>query len=282
MANKRQLDKLLKDAGVPRLLEVIRALEKVVRDEIVTVIQTQLTDKKKQQVMARVKDEVIKTDAQVRGWLSEGIPTSYLSGLEDAENQLAALNINTGAGKITLQVLKEIPDLEPHLAATNALMSEAYADFASGMNGMVKGAERVVSDALRRQIRLKIAEGRLTGKGARDVAKEIKDLAEQEGFTVLFDRGGRKWTLERYSEMLSRTHLIKANNEATANRALDFDIDIVEISTHGATDKICAPLEGKLFSISGNSEKYPKLKNQPPFHPSCRHSILLRPDLRDV
>ena len=112
------------------------------------------------------------------------------------------------------------------------------------------------------------------------IRKELVKALKAQGVEALLDRGGRQWTLERYAEMLTRTHLIKANTEATTNRVAQFGVDIVEVSTHGADDDICAPEEGQLYSISGNSANYPPLDgHEPPFHPNCKHTLLPRPDL---
>jgi hypothetical protein len=69
-------------------------------------------------------------------------------------------------------------------------------------------------------------------------------------------------------------------NEGNINRAGDFEVDIVEVSSHRAMDSLCAPQEGRLYSIKGKSPNYPPLaRNEPPFHHNCRHSLLLQPDL---
>jgi methionine aminopeptidase len=121
--------------------------------------------------------------------------------------------------------------------------------------------------------------GRLEGEGVREIKKTVKSAFENQGFTVLIDRGGHKWELSQYAEMLTRTHLIKANNEGVLNRAGDFNIDVVQISSHGATDEACGSQEGKIYSVSGKND-YPLLgDNEPPFHPNCKHSLLMRPDL---
>jgi len=158
-------------------------------------------------------------------------------------------------------------------------MSDAYLDFGNAMSGYVRGSEHLLNETIKRQIQRKLAVGRLDGSGAVEIAETIiKNLGDQ-GFTVLLDKRGAQWSLERYSEMLARTHIIRANNEGTINRCLDYEIDIVEISDHNTACPICSPYEGKKYSISGKSKEYPKLDMQWPIHPNCRHALLPRPDL---
>nr|DAM17415.1 MAG TPA: minor capsid protein [Caudoviricetes sp.] len=58
-------------------------------------------------------------------------------------------------------------------------------------------------------------------------------------------------------------------------RAKLFNTDLVECSVHFATCSECAKLQGRVYSISGKSEKYPKLPDSVlkygGFHKGCRH-----------
>jgi hypothetical protein len=185
--------------------------------------------------------------------------------------------------RITVDELKTDPNLEPHLKIVNSLLSKSYADFGQTMNGFVNGADTFLSEALKRQLRSQIAFGRLAGEGIPEIKRDIKNTIKSEGFTVLLDKGGRKWALGRYGEMLARTHILKANNEARVNSASELGIDIIEVSNHNTVTPLCEQYEGKIYSLSGKSKKYPVVPfdpdGEPPFHPNCKHFILLRPDL---
>lgn len=276
---RKEIEKVLKDANLPNLIEIVDDLSGDLQKIVLDTISSEVTDVKKTQAINSTTARVREADVEVRTWLTGGIATSYIAGMESADDTLNTFGVKTKAGDITVATLKTVEDLAPHLQAVNTLISEAYEDFANGMNGIIRGTERMFNETTRRQIRAKIAEGRLTGASVREITKEVKEIIGKQGFTVLLDRGGKQWSLKNYSDMLARTHLIKANNEAIINRGLEFEIDIVEVSAHGATDAICAPLEGKIFSISGKSPNFPKLEQTPPFHPNCKHRLLLRPDL---
>lgn len=211
---------------------------------------------------------------------------------DDGQNKWVALNNETAKvallpivpkiKPLTVELLKNSAEFSPHLSAVNAMLSDAYLDFGNAMNSFVKSGERMINDALKKQVRDTLMYGRLDGESIKDIKSSVKEAFVNKGFIGLTDRNGREWTIDRYSEMLTRTHIMKANNEGAINRARDFDVDIVEISDHGSTCPICSPYEGKLFSLSGSSKKYPSLDgNVPPFHPNCKHSLLYRPDLGD-
>ena len=272
-----QLDSL---ADVNALLRIVKKLDDAGRQILIEAIGGQLSDGKKQQVLALLRGQILGQDKALRDWLTQSINKVYVAGMNQANKLYSVATGKAVGAKITVSLLTTTPNLAPHLQAVNALLSDAYLNFGKTMDGYIKGAETILNDALKRQIRSNIAQGRLEGAAIKEIKATVKDAFVDRGFTVLVDRGGRQWTLDRYSEMLAKTQIIDANNEGVVNRASDFGVDIVEISDHGATDDACQSQEGKIYSISGNSDNYPPLAgNEPPFHPNCGHTLLLRPDL---
>lgn len=285
--NPRELVKKLDTvAGLNRLLKVIKTLDDDGRKTILSAISGELTAQKKNQVMNMIRNSAGKADEEVRNWLIKGISETYVAGMNQTVKNLQSIKFKPPAGGKALQVvsvdlLRTNQDLQPHLEAVNTLLSDAYLNFGNTMQSYVKGAERILNDTLKRQVRSTIAEGRLEGSSVAEIKKTVKSIFEDQGFTVLIDRGGRKWELANYSEMLVRTQLLSANNEGVINRASDFNVDIVEISDHNSDCPICSPQEGKIYSISGKSENYEALgDNEPPYHPHCKHTLLMRPDLQ--
>lgn len=285
-----KMKKLDTVAGMNQLLKIMSNVNVAGRDIILKAISQEMTQNKKQQFLAMLRSEAVKADAQVKDWAIKSMTATYVAGMNQAQG-MYSIAVKSGKatfpagaikGNITVQVLHSTPELAPHLAAVNSLISDVYLDFGKTMNGFVSGAEKIINDQLKRQIRSTIAQGRLEGASIDAIKSTIKEQFADKGFTVLLDKGGKQWELERYSEMVARTHVIKTNNEAVINRSSDFKVDIVEITgSIGATDEVCQREEGKIYSISGKSENYPALEgHEPPYHPNCRHTLLLRPDLK--
>jgi hypothetical protein len=99
---------------------------------------------------------------------------------------------------------------------------------------------------------------------------EDEEIPEVKGFT---DKGGKRWDLAVYARMCARTVAAQAMSEATINRLLDEGEDLVQVSSHPHPEDSCSPYEGRVYSISGKSRRYPKLREMPPFHPNCRHRL---------
>ena len=87
--------------------------------------------------------------------------------------------------------------------------------------------------------------------------KEFLDTLAQEGVTCFEDKLGREWRLSSYGAMVIRTTAAQAQNLSilTQNEAWD----LYQISTIGSTCPVCAPLEGRVYSKSGNNPDFPPL-----------------------
>lgn len=134
-----------------------------------------------------------------------------------------------------------------------------------------------------RQVALETAGEKYTmGATIEDMRDKLVQRLVDRGYTAFVDRLGRKWRLDTYAEMVARTITREAASVAVLNECEEFDIDLVMFSTHKPTCEICAPLQGKVYSISGNDKRYPKLTDEirPPVHPNCRHSI--QPYVREL
>jgi len=283
MAKNRQAHtaELLKQADVQELLAIMNELEQAGQTEMLAALSSELNNAKKVQSVAQIQQAAIVTDGKVKTWLVPAISSAYIAGVHALDGELRKFGIKTSLGKLTVATMKTVPDMKPHLDAVNSLLSDAYLDFGSSITGFVRGAEHSLNDALKKQIQSKLALGRLSGSDINTIKKDIVQQLSDRGFKVLLDKGGKQWELGTYSEMLARTHVIKANTEATINRGSQLEIDIYEVSSHGTLDDICGVQEGKLYSVSGKSKNYPRLTDDrtPPFHPNCKHTLLPRPDL---
>ncbi|MDA8186648.1 MAG: hypothetical protein M0T85_00710 [Dehalococcoidales bacterium] len=114
------------------------------------------------------------------------------------------------------------------------------------------------------------------GQTWRDMKQKVIQGLLDNGQTAFVDRLGRKWRLDTYAEMVARTTTREAASVATINTVQEFGLDLVQVTTHYPTCHLCAPLQGKVFSLSGKDERYPKYgENEAriPRHPNCRHSI---------
>ena len=104
-----------------------------------------------------------------------------------------------------------------------------------------------------------LAQTQAMGKGAQKAANDIFQALAREGVTAFVDKAGRRWSLHTYCSMVARTTSRQA--EVLATLTADEEHDLYKISSHGTTCKICAPLEGRVYSKSGKDPNFPPLSS---------------------
>jgi hypothetical protein len=78
-----------------------------------------------------------------------------------------------------------------------------------------------------------------------------------------------------YAEMVARTKTREASVDARHERLSELGLDLVAIVGR-ISKNFCTAFLGQVFSLSGNSDKYPAYSSLPgggpPFHPNCSKS----------
>ena len=117
--------------------------------------------------------------------------------------------------------------------------------------------QRIIED---RAISQLLAEGAVQGEARRSVSDRLlvafRDRMEAG---ELIEINGRRYRPESYARLVARTRMREASTQGTINSALQYGVDLVQISQHQDIDgdDICNEYEGRIFSLSGTSKKYP-------------------------
>lgn len=225
------------------------------------------TPSRRTALLAEIENVVNESDDAVKAWVQVNIGGFYEMGLWESAKDL------NERGTV---VRYDQSFTKFHRQALEAIANTTYNDIAEGMRGLNRTAERLVSQSTTQNIINQIGRGQITGESNRDLVKLIKNEFKSSGITGLRDRSGREWGLDRYGDMLVRTKLTQAHNTGVVNRMLESGNDLVVVSSHGGSCKICAPWEGKVLSISGRNKSYISLDMAMKgglFHPNCRHTI---------
>lgn len=136
---------------------------------------------------------------------------------------------------------------------------------------------RRVDDPWRRVALDTVGEGLVTLDTRRQMTAAMHERLIREGvadaLTGFVDASGRRWPLDTYAEMVSRTTTREAASRATVTRLEEVGLDLVTISSHPHKADECTPYDGQTFSLSGDHPDYDELEELPPFHPNCAHVV---------
>jgi len=166
------------------------------------------------------------------------------------------------------------------------LVAEASRTTSRNLENMLIG--RVENDPYRRIGLTQTAELQAAGGGIWRNVPKFTEALRRDGITAFVDKAGRNWNLHTYGSMVLRTTSRQA--EVLAVLTQDPEQDLYQISAHGSTCKLCASLEGRVYSKSGRDPDFPPLaaafgkmdKAGPDtlenswlnIHPNCLHQLL--------
>lgn len=174
----------------------------------------------------------------------------------------------------------------------DSLVSNLMGEIVESENTVMKTLESALvgrreNDIFRRTGLNAVANMQARGTSIKNAANEMYNQLIKEGVTAFVDKAGRRWGLHAYCTMATRT--TSRQSEVLAVLTADDRQDLYEISSHGTTCAICAPLEGRVYSKSGNDPDFPPLAsafgkvdpNGPDsltnsylnIHPNCLHVL---------
>lgn len=251
--------------NILKLTKVYKEAYKSILEEIMGA--TDFGKRNRRAILAQIENILEELGADVQDFLEKELPEYYKSGADDAIEQLeyvgGDINVKRGFNRI-------------HQQAIIALIDETALSFGDTLTGVGRSARRILDKATKEMITQKLAEGEIGGKATRDIRLMVKGVLQEEGLDALVDKAGRRWTLDRYSEMLLRTKAVEARNRGLINRIVENGHDLVQVSSHPTSCPLCAPWQGKILSITGVDDRYPSLATAEKaglFHPNCKHAI---------
>lgn len=218
-------------------------------------------------ILKQIEQVLSDLGTDVQKFIEKELPKYYKSGADDAVKQLR----NTGADVSVSEGFNRV-----HKDAIVALVDETAEAFGESMTGVNRSARLLLGKAVREAITQRMATSVISGDALRDIKLMIVGLLKQQGLSALVDKGGHTWTLDRYAEMLFRTKAVEARNRGLANRMVENNYDLVQVSSHGTDHEACAVWEGKILSVSGKNAGYPTVAEAELsglFHPNCKHAI---------
>lgn len=249
------------------------------------------------QVRSLIQQRLEKLGIDVGKWVSTSVPKQYVQGLTDAAKQLLSFGLTEEAATITSlaahistvtgleqpEIVKLAPKIispeqkafDLHAQSVQATMDSMSKSFGQSMSAMGRSADQTISDVQRLDIRRQIAEQANAGADTSRISEQISNTIRNNGISALTDAAGKDWSPEGYANMLVNTKLSEARNNGMMNAQVSVGNDLVEVSSHGATD-VCANWEGEILSISGDNSNFSSVDDATAdglFHPNCQHSL---------
>lgn len=263
--------RLYEKKRIEQLRKTYRKSQLRLNDILAQVSLTSFQRYRTEQLLTQVNAEIANLNKEAAAWSKSNIKPSYMTGVNYSGRKLKDLGVTNSIDKGALV----------HRQAVSVLTDEVAKDLLIANGNMQRNIARYIRATQQRIIQDKeisraLAEGLIEGKARRSVSDTLliemqKKMKNQQYLTI----NGRNYKPEKYAELVARTRTREAVTQGTVNSAIQYGVDLIQVSTHQDIDgdDICNEYEGKVFSISGTSDKYPVADRLPPFHPNCRHVV---------
>lgn len=180
------------------------------------------------------------------GYLDNAVQAANAAGLSEYFSDIPAETSAMNAAKAfqrqaasDLNLVNTVMGYKAGSAYVNAV-NAIYRDTAEGRQGaldiMGKGAAKAVS-------------GQMSLQEA--TRKTIRELA-QKGIPAFVDKRGREWSPEAYVMMDMRSTLGNTARAAQNARCDEYNIQLIEVSSHMGARPLCAAYQGRIFSRDGS------------------------------
>jgi hypothetical protein len=257
--------------------KLIQSLVELYRQGFLNVLKVILEKEAKKQNTVYFKDilkqiiEILEQlDQNAAKWIEENVPKIY---------QKNYVEVMAFIKQLKGEAIQNPSFSQIHQRAIDVLAQNLY----DNLRDATQFVGRKFDDYFRKASLEAAGRKYVSGETWQQMKKNLMEDLLSKGLTGFKDRLGREWRLDSYAEMVARTLTREAATVATINACQEFDIDLVKISTHYPTCHLCAPIQGKVYSLSGKDKRYPKYGEDGvviPRHPNCRH--VLMPYVREL
>jgi hypothetical protein len=263
------------DYNVGRLVLIYKRALKRINAEIERMQIEDLNRATGIALMHNIQLELFAIDREAREWVKENIPLAAKEGIATTLHSLGYAETMKDA--LLLARFSQVNSEMARVAAADT-MKNVLAITENMADQMRKGirivSAEVISEGVARSRNSTVMSDELKEKIV-ELKQKLKDSVD----TGIIDKSGRRWSVEHYTEMLSRTKLTEVQKQATENEALRRGAYYATISFNGSTKDACRFHQGRIIKLTmeaeGNYPTYDQLKGTGQiFHPNCKHHIV--------
>jgi hypothetical protein len=216
-------------------------------------------------LLRQVGVQLQELNKQAEEWVDEVIPEYYGEGVKQASAALESMGLNGGSYEMFAGL---------HNSALKIIARNTVQDLLDA-NSFVG---RQIEDALRQAGLDAISDKISTGKTVVQCKNNLVRTLIDQGLDGIRDKRGRRISLDSYAQTVARSTTREATNRATLNQLTSLGYDLVQMTSHKSSCPVCAPLEGRVYSISGKTPGYPPLSMaytgpHANIHVNCRHVL---------
>lgn len=279
------------------LLEEFKKLDQRTREKLIRELPKNAPDVLiRRRIREYLKKELRTVQKKNLEWATAAIEASFVEGVnqflkvlpKELRKQAERLGITSGRGKLFATAKSEaLKEYDKKVGEIFGEAVKATDDQAKQLLKIKKAVEDFVDTAdpakAQRLERALKAYG-MTAKRARgmrqdrDFEKIIRGIMrDKDGLYMFKDKGGRRWTYRRWSQMQTRAFRNESERLAMVESMAEIGEDIGYVIPHSDPSESCQRMEGMIISVGGATEglyTLDEMRSNPQEHwwkPTCRH-----------
>ncbi|QPK81122.1 hypothetical protein G7Y41_08795 [Schaalia sp. ZJ405] len=219
--------------------------------------------------------------------------------LDQAQRVLdMAADAGQGQARMDIRAQMATGNINPTLdAQTVSGLSAIAADTLKNLTGLPALILRDAVDAYQKAMATPVTEVALGAVTRLQATEDALQEFASRGIKSFMDKSGRRWRIDSYAEMAVRTGAMRAMRHGYDQTLTNSGLDLVMVTGHAYTCSKCAPWQGSILSLTGQTPTGTNLlpstidpdqkvrvrvdgtmdqaKAEGLFHPNCEHSYSL-------
>lgn len=219
-------------------------------------------------LLRQLDAELQRLNKDASNWTTNELPAEYYEAVDLVDSTLtdAGLEVN---GEIVDTALAAL-----HTQAVDMIVTNTFESLINANNYI----GRQWRDTIRQLGLEATAQKFATGSTWKEMQKQLKQKLIDNKINGIAAKNGRIIPVDSYAALVARTTTREATNSGTFNQLGGLGYDLVKMTSHSPTCPICAPLQGRVYSISGKDPRFPPLSKAlnglyKTVHPNCEHSF---------
>lgn len=277
---------------ITQLIRLYERAEAELQGILANAASTGFQQARARELLGQVDATIADLRRATAAWSDRTIPRAYRAGMTYAAGTIGepvpeiGLIHRQAVGAIAGELASQVNDtalqsVAPFVGSVFRRTQQTLVSHEQLMGELGVGAVRGLSVRdLQKRIAQTLQDGaseRLKGPVPDDLRSDLEAAAAGR-FVAITGKDGvlRRYNLADYAETVARTATREAASEGVLQTSKELGNDLVQVSVHAGACELCAPIQGKVFSISGDDPDFPDLTDDetPPLHPNCEHVLI--------
>ncbi|CAM3706919.1 phage minor capsid protein [Cohnella lubricantis] len=249
-------------AAVEQLIALYVNADERLRALVQSLEDGNVSKRRKEQLLRQIEAIIAELTGKAGQQMAGVVGEEYRAGAAAAVEQMVAAGLSFESINQTLKAIV-------HQGAAQAIMDEAFYSILEASDNMSADVKKRIEEVARAANAKSLAEGMSRREATRQAVADLNS----RGITGIIAKNGARIPVDAYMSGVVHYHQRKAHVTGTENMAAQNDMDLVYVNAVGITCEYCAKYQGRVYSISGKDERFPKLEQKPPYHSHCVHSL---------